>query len=100
MTPTCSTHFAFGAEPQQKNASREQVYTHAHAQADNAPLSPYAPVHAHVRRRSVSVHEEPHDLPYEFTAREKQSLGVRAHLHRLWRGLVKKSAPRLVLVRR
>ena len=31
-------------------------------------------------------------------AREKRSLGVRAHLHRLWRDLVKKSAPRLVLV--
>ena len=48
-------------------------------------------------RRSVSAREVPHDLPQEFTAREKRSLGVRAHLHRLWRRLVKKSAPRLVL---
>ena len=48
-------------------------------------------------RRSVSAVEEPHDL---CTAREKRTLDVRAHLRRLWRRLVKKSAPRLVLVRR
>ena len=30
------------------------------------------------------MNEEPHDLPQEFTAREKRSLGVRAHLRRLY----------------
>ena len=69
---------------------------HAHAHAENLH------VRARTRkwRRSVSAVEEPHDLPYECTAREKRTLGVRAHFRRLWRRLVKKSAPRLVLVRR
>ena len=39
--------------------------THAHAQEDNAPLGPYAHVYTRMLwRRSVSAHEEPHDLPY------------------------------------
>ena len=92
---TCSTHFSLilVQSPEMFSLRRAHVnFMHAHAHADN--------LHVRKWRRSVSAVEEPYDLPKEFTAKEKRTLRVRAHLRRLWRRLVKKSAPRLALVRR
>ena len=51
-------------------------------------------------RIRVRPRVEAHDLPYICTAGVKRSFDVRAHLHRLWRHLVKQSALQLVAVTR
>ena len=54
---TCSTHFSF-FRGIFVFAPRARRFMHAHAHADNAP-----PFTRMLWRRSVSAHEEPHDLP-------------------------------------
>ena len=89
---TCSTHFSFFILPQLCLCARARRRSARACARGQRPLN-YANVRVRtciyaraclIWRRSVSASEEPHDLPYEFTVREKRSLGVRAHLHRLW----------------
>ena len=105
---TCSTHFSFILVQSPKMFSLRSAHVdfmHAHAQADNLH------VHAHVKMASFSVSRgrAPRSTIGMYGERktnarkhthQNTTLGVRAHLSRLWRRLVKKSAPRLVLVRR
>ena len=94
---TCSTHFSFGAKPQQKCVARARVY--ALRTRMRTRTTPPRPLLTCTRACYGVVQCLPMKSPTIYR-RNLRSLGVRAHLHRLWRGLVKKSAPRLVLVRR